>query len=116
MIPHKVCGTFRIYRLFLPSTDQRPAPNANKIRHPANTASGKFHPGPLVETKPMPKVNFVTYIAPSMIITSPADAHLVKNPSKSAVAPSGSAIERTLVVNSRNAEMPWGAPDQKGNL
>jgi hypothetical protein len=51
-----------------------------------------------------------------MIIINPAAAHLVKNPSKRAVAPSGSTIERSLVVNNMNADMPSGAPDQNGNL
>jgi len=42
--------------------------------------------------------------------------NLVKKPRRIAVAPSGSAIERSLVVNNMNEEVPGGALDQKGNL
>jgi hypothetical protein len=47
---------------------------------------------------------------------NPAAAHLVKNPRRTAVAPSGSAIERSFVVNNKNEDIPSGALDQKGNL
>jgi len=50
------------------------------------------------------------------MMINPTAAHLVKNPKRTAVAPSGSAIERNLVVNSKNGEMPSGAWDQKGNF
>jgi len=47
---------------------------------------------------------------------NPHAAHLVKNPNRTAVAPNGSTIERSLVVNNMNAEVPGGTVDQKGNL
>jgi hypothetical protein len=42
---------------FLPlalSTDHLPAPNEARIKHPASTASGKFHPGDVGITNPIP--------------------------------------------------------------
>ena len=55
-------------------------------------------------------------MAPIIIIINPIAAHRVKYPISRAVAPNGSAIERSLVVNNIKADIPSGAPDQKGNL
>jgi len=47
---------------------------------------------------------------------NPTDANLVKKPINTAVAPNGSAIDRSRVVNSIKGEMPSGACDQKANF
>ncbi|MEI9912014.1 MAG: hypothetical protein WDO71_21635 [Bacteroidota bacterium] len=46
------------------------------------------------------------------MMINPTAAHLVKKPKRIAVAPRGSAMERSFVVNSMNADMPSGAADQ----
>ncbi len=79
-------------------------------------ANGKFHPGDVGITNPIPKTNWDTKMAPIRMMINPTDANLVKNPMSTAVAPSGSAMERSLVVNNMNADVPGGTADQKGNL
>jgi hypothetical protein len=55
-------------------------------------------------------------MAPIIITINPAAAHLVKSPNNSAVAPNGSAIERSFVANKRKEETPGGELDQNGSL
>ena len=50
------------------------------------------------------------------MMINPHEANLVKNPMSMAVAPNGSAIERSFVANSKNGEIPSGALLQKGIL
>lgn len=98
------------------SIDQSPAPNVVRITHPASTAKGKFHPGDAGITKLIPYWNCDTKMAPIRIMINPKAANLVKKPRRIAKAPSGSAMERSLVVNNMNEEIPGGALDQKGIL
>ena len=96
--------------------DQLPAPNAISIKQQERTARGKFQPAPVGVTKPIPYVNADTEIAPSIIIASPAAAHLVKNPARTASAPKGSAIDKNLVRLVIPWDIPFGGADQNGNL
>ena len=55
-------------------------------------------------------------MAPIRIIVNPHADNLIKNARRTAVAPNGSAMVRSLVVNNKNGDRPSGALDQKGNL
>src|SRR5690242_4773068 len=101
---------------FLLSIDHWPAPNAVRMTHPPSAAKGIFHPADVGVTKPIPYTNCITQIAPIRMMINPLAASLVKNPKRTAVAPNGSAIERSFIVNNKKGETLSGALFQKGIL